>query len=811
MAKANPIQTNFTSGEISPLLYGRVDIQKYFNGAKKLRNFIIKPQGGAFARPGTIFTIETKDSSKKSILVEFEFSDTQAYVLEFGNLYIRFIKNNAQLSSSGTPVEVVTPYIEDELKYIQYVQSGDILYLVHPAHRPMKLLRFSDTSWSLVTLTTTDGPYLPTNSTETQLRVFNIIDRATLTSSANDFVVGDVNTFVTYSYQGEFRLGKIVAYLSATQVTIEPYDNIISSVDPAAKLTYTAGAPNTVTASLSIFTNSNVGAYIRVGSGWYLVITFNSETSLDVAASLTMKTTTGILTFTNRVLTASVSATADTFASTDVGRHIRFNFLTEQVWGTITAYSGVRSVTVDLDRDVPLSETDPTKLRGDGVTSLWRLGAWSDGIGYPSCVAFHEERLCFAASPEEPQTVWMSVSGDYENFAPTGNDSAVLDDSAITYTIASNKINAIKWLDSGPTLVIGTLGAEWQVRSSSLNEPITPTNITVTQQTGHGSGFVRPVRIGSAILFVQRSGRKIRELYYDFQVDALVARDITIVNEHILRNGGSVVDAAYQQEPNSVLWVVLSNGQLAGLTYVKDQEVYAWHLHEIGGSFGNTSWGIVESVCSIPLVDGTSDQLFMIVKRTINGITKRYIERLGDELNITGTVNKTDMHFVDCGVVYSGSATTSLSVSHLESQVVDIIANGAVRPSQIVTSGVVSIGTEATDARAGLHYQSTLVTLPPEAGAQFGTAQGKTKRINQMTVKVLNSLGFKYGPSEQKLTQYSFRSTTDPMDQSPGLRSEDVRTLVDDNYGLAPSITIVRDQPYPLNILCVMPELKTND
>lgn len=451
-------------------------------------------------------------------------------------------------------------------------------------------------------------------------------------------------------------------------------------------------------------------------------------------------------------------------------------------------------------------------LIDNGITTSWRLGSWGATIGYPSCITFHEGRLCFAASPLEPQTLWMSVSGDYQNHAPTDTSSAVFDDSAINVTIQSGNVDAIKWLSSGPTLVIGTFNKEWQCRSSSVDgAPITPTNISILPQTTKGSNNIRPIRINSAILFVQRSGRKLYELTYDYRTDSLVAQDLTIVNDHIFRSGGKALFVAYQQEANSIYWVVLQDGRLAGLTYVRDQEVYAWHVHTIGGNFGGGD-AVVESVASISNIDGTEDEVYVVVKRTIGGVTKRYIEYFSVEIDAANENDKDDFQFVDSCVPYSGAPVSSVpALNHITGETVQIFADGSVRPDSVVAGGAAPVsGGAASTIFAGLAYQSIFQSLPVEGGNPQGSSAGKTKRIDHVTLRLYQSMAFKCGPSEDNVTQFSARDTDAPMDSSAPLITDDVVLSFDGDYRRTGQVVIVRDTPTPLNILAMVPDFNTS-
>lgn len=823
MPKVFPIQTNFVTGEVSPLIQSRVDSDKFFSGAKTLENFIVLPQGGITRRSGTRYLGEVKDSSKFTRLIEFEFSTIQAYILEFGHEYIRVHKDEGTVESApGVPVEISTPYQYTELAELSVIQSADVLYICHKDHQPRKLSRTSHTTWTLSLFESLDGPYLPANTTDQRLALINgdTIDRATLTSTAADFSVGDIGDWVEFNYEGIPRVAQIKAFIDSNTVTIEPIENVIGAID--SEITFETIVTTTLTVSHSYFVKGNVGSYIKVtnlsgagAAGWYLITGYDGQNRDQVtinATALTLVATTGVLWMSDRIITTSVNTPTPLFSSTDVGRHIRMNLSSEQLWMKITAFVSETYVNVQVfDRPIPLKEDDSTDIRDDGVTYDWRLGAWSDSTGWPACIVFHEERLVFANTATQPQTLWMSKSGDYERFSPTEPDSLVLDNSGVSYTIASKKLNSILWLESAPVLLLGTTGAEWQVRASSISEPITPTNISISQQTTHGSKNVKPEHIGPAILFVQRTGNKVRELMYSYEIDAYTTIDLTLVSEHIFRNGNGATDSTYQLEENGVVWFVRSDGQLIGLTYSKDQKLAAWHRHILGGSF-NSGLAVVESVAAVLSADQSHTTIYVIVKRTINGQTKRYIEYFDELFHPTGLDDKDYAFFVDCGLTYDGIPATTISgLDHLEGESVAILADGAVIPNQVVVSGQIELYTAASVVHAGLGFTSLVTTLPVEHQTSQGTAQGRIKRITKLTVRLLESLGFKYGARLTELSEESFRLSDGSMNSSPNLFTGDRTIDLQGDYETDGSFHLVQDRPYPLTILAFMPEVQIQD
>ena len=775
MARVAVQLTNFTGGELSPRLDGRNDLTKYASGCKTLENMIVYPHGSSARRPGTQFVAEVKDSSKKTRLIPFEFSTTQTYMLEFGDQYIRFYKDNGVILDGGSAYEIATPYLEAELFQIKFAQSADVMYICHPNHEAEKLSRTGHTSWTLTDVDFTNGPYLDTNISTTTLN------------------------------PGSHTVGTGVA-LVASAVT-----------------------------------------GINSGSG---------------------------------------------FVSTDVGRLVRFR----DGYGKITGVTDTTNATITIIKDL-----------GSATASTdWSLGAFSDTTGHPSCVTFFEQRLVFAATLDNPQTVYFSKSGDYENM-DANIGGTIADDDAIIYTIASNQVNAIRFMTATRTLIIGTAGGEFAVSGGGADNAITPTNILIKKQSNHGAANIDAISVGNATLFLQRARRKIRELAYNFDVDGYVAPDMTILAEHITEGG--LTQVAYQQEPNQIIYATREDGELVGLTYQREQQVTAWHRHIFGGRFGNATItvtdyaniangtriiltkangttttftsatsatsgkfhttasnnqtatnlktlidadsdftatvssnvvtitetsplstgfltvtslddsirltktdegkAVCESAAVIP-TDDTEYQVYVIVKRTINGATRRFVEIL-NVFDFDQTDN-TSFNFLDSALSYSGSAVTTISgLDHLEGQTVSILANGASHPDKTVSSGSITLDRSSTDVKVGLAYTSLLQTMRLNAGSQNGTSQGKTKRIYDITVRMFETIGVEVGPDLNNLERIPFRSSADLMDEGIPPFTGDKEVEFRGNYETDGFIFVRQTQPLPFTILSLYPRLTTND
>ena len=419
-----------------------------------------------------------------------------------------------------------------------------------------------------------------------------------------------------------------------------------------------------------------------------------------------------------------------------------------------------------------------------------------NGTGnYPKCVSFFEQRLVFAGTINNPQTLWFSKSGDYENFT-TGTADA----DAMIYTIASNQVNAIESIKATRTLIVMTTGGEFTVTSGATQDPITPTNLNIRKQSNYGSAGVDAVSVGNSTLFLQRAKRKIRELAYNFDTDSYIAPDLTILAEHITDSG--VVQMDYQQEPFSIAWCVRDDGKLVGLTYNRLQDVVAWHGHDFGGTNAKC-----KSVAVID-IDTAEDQVYVIVERTIDGATKKYVEYLS---TYDFNSSLTEFHFVDSGLAYSGSSTTTLSgLSHLEGQTVKVIVDGATHPDRTVSSGSISLERSATTAKVGLAFISTLQTMRLDEGFR-GTDQTKTKRIYDVTVRFFETVGAKVGPNETNLDEIPFRDSSASMTAPVPLFTGDKETEFPSDYGTDGFVLVKQEQALPMTILALYPRLETHD
>ena len=711
-----PAQTSFNAGELSPLLKGRPTLDKYRNGCEVLENFIPQIQGPARKRPGTRFVAEVKDSADATRLIPFEYSTTQAYVLEFGDLYIRFYLDGGVVESSpGVPYEIVSPYTSAQLAALEYAQSADVIYITHPDHPPYKLARASALSWTITAVTFAWPPFNDENVGTTTLTASAVTGNITLTASASLFVSADVGS-----------------YFKISEVSASKYNQWTTGVS------YSSG-----------------------DIVYYLGNIYQSGTTAAAGSRPPIHTTGA----------ESDGAVTWTFLHDGAG------------YAQVTAYTSATLVNATVIKRLPA-----TALTG---STRWSEGAWSARRGYPHAVTFYEDRLWFAGSASKPQTLWASVSGDYENHKYGTND-----DDALNYTINTQDMNTIEWLAPTKVLAIGTANGEFTLSATQISDPVTPTNVKITPQTTFGSATdVKPLRVGSVILFLQRAGRKLREYAYQFDTDSFVAPNMNVLADHITESG--VLELAYQQEPSQIVWAPRTDGVLTGMTYERTEDVVGWHRHTIGG-------GIVESAVTVPHWDGDQDVLWLIVRRTIDGSTVRYVEYVEKYM--------TDEYafFVDCGLTYDGSPVTAISgLDHLEGEEVAVLVDGAVHPNRTVSAGAINLQLAGSVVNVGLPYTATIKTMPIDIATNAGTSFIDEKRAHKIVMQLYQTgPGLWYGPSAAEMDEYSVRSSRDAMDNPVPLFTGFTEALAwPSGSERGPQLMIQHRLPLPCTVVALIPEL----
>lgn len=468
--------------------------------------------------------------------------------------------------------------------------------------------------------------------------------------------------------------------------------------------------------------------------------------------------------------TVTMTAGSAIFSAGNVGSFIKINGGIVK----LTAYTDTTHMTGVIKQELSSTVAAPA--------DAWSLHApaWSASRGYPRTGTFYEQRLIVAGSPAFPMYVWGSATGAYLDFTMGVND-----DDAFAFKIASDQENPIQYLASSRALVAFTSGGEFTI-AGGLEKPLAPTNAQIRQRSNFGCNGARPVRIGNAEIFVQRAGAKVRSFSYNVTTDDWTAPDIAVMAEHLTTAG--IVDMAWQQEPTSIIWLVRTDGVLVSVTYDKDQDVVGWAAHT---GFD----GFVESVACIP--DATSDQLWAVVKRTINGSTNRYVERFSPDVLADSAV-----------VTTAGSpATVWTGLDHLEGENVDVVGDDAYVGRYTVTGGQITTSKAITTAKIGLPFENRIELLDPEIQTGMGSASGNFMRTSEITARFHETAGGIC--NNQPMTFRKFGSNADV--ETPPLFSGVYRL---ENLGWdrgTSDLVITQDKPMPFHLLSITRKFTVND
>lgn len=745
-------QASFARGELAPSLYARTDLAMYHIGLRTARNGFIAKQGGWYNRPGTTYIGTAKNTAtfpnppSRVRLAEFIFSDDDTYVLEFGEGYIRFYRNGAQITVSDvtawssstsyvvgdlskqggvvyyckvanmgvTPpntsywypltllgvyeggilqddsiYEIPNPFSLDEVYEFQYVQKNDVMTIVHPSYQAMQLLRYSHTRWVLRNVTF--GP--------------------SISSPASGSVSGGSGTSgVSY-------------YWNIIAVSNNGEESLPKTLSPSVSgLNFSSSAPITLT--------------------WSAV--------------------TGA---------------------------IRYKIYR----GT---YVGIGNYPLGY-----IGETTELRFKDEAQDTL-SIETHAISVGYPfsngskcNCVFYSQDRIIYANTAEDPSAVSASRIGSYNNFQ---RRYPIQDDDSFNFSLSGSRSNIIRHLREVRTLIALTSSSEWAINGDNSGI-IRPDAINAKQQSYHGCDEVPPLNVGKNILYVQARGSAIRDIGYVFQDDGYDGPDLTILSAHLFE-GKTIVDWAYAETPDSIVWVVLDDGSFLSLTYIKEQEMLAWTRHDTDG--------LVENVAVIP--EGNEDRVYFVVKRTINGSDIRYIEKM--ETRVIDDIE--DAIFMDSALSYDGTPVSTVSgLEHLEGEEVAILADGFVVASpnnpgykvKTVSGGSVDLGGSYSKVHVGLPYTSDIQTLDIDSYA------GEKKIVTNVRVFLEKSRGFWAGGSDPGetspltgLTETKLR-TTEAYDEPIELKTEEITLNIRGEWSRGGKIFIRQVDPCPLAILSITP------
>jgi hypothetical protein len=768
-------QAAFNAGELSPRLDARTDAKRYKAGLSVLVNGVVRVQGGVERRPGTRFVAESKFSAKRAHLIPFEFSDVQAYALEFGDLYIRFFANGGVLLDT-TNFVVNGTFNTDIASWTNSSTGTGSIAWSGAGTKRMDLaggaagVGISDQNVTIlqagvkhrVVVSVFGGPV--TVSVGSAIGLVDYLAATVLQAG--------VSQTLTFTPAGTACW---LRFSNAANATYEVDDISLTRYAYEVASTYVEADVSSVRWTQSADTLFLVhGSYpprklVRAGATSWTIsdvvfvdgpyLDANLDTTKTLASSVTAIGAAGTLT----------AAGHTPFNAGHVGSFWRLKVGAAWGYGVVTGYT---STTV-------VNWTIKLTIGGVGASSDWAEGAWSTFRGFPRVITLHEDRLWFGANLTKPQTLWATKTSDWVNFTPGANAA-----DPITATISSNKVNVIRWMQPSQVLLVGTLGDEFAVASVGTGT-IQPASIQVLRQTSHGGAAFDPVALGSSVIFVQRSGKRLREMAFDINQNTYIASDLALLAEHLFRND-PLVDLAVAREPDQIVWSVRNDGYLLGLTYDKAEDVIGWHRHVTDGAF--------ESICVIPHPNGDRDQLWTIVNRTVGGSTKRYVEVFED---VAGYY---ELFHADSALQYVGSPVSAVTgMAHLVGETVFITGDGAVHPPQVVdVNGSVALQQAASIVEVGLPYATTVKNMRPDVDTKNGTSQGRKRRWSKIWVRLIDTLGGSINGED-----IDYRSSADAMGQAvplfTGIKSKDAEEGWDsDGY-----VTLLQEQPLPFEVLAI--------
>ena len=757
------LKPSFAAGELSPAMYGRTDIAKYDVGAAKLENFIVLRYGGVQNRAGTKY-LATTAGNKKAVLLPFRYNVEQNFIIEITAGKIRFYTQGALVTKDGAPYEITNNYSEDELDTIKYTQSADVMFLVQPNHPPATLTRYANDNWTFERMDITGGPFADSELTAestTTITASATTGTVTLTASASIYNANMVDDLIalTHFVDSDYKKGTPSADGTNLVVSVLPHSSVY-----VESFGFWDG-------------NFTLEKYDRLTGQWVKIRSQSGNRSQNY--NLTEENDSDEIT---QYRVTSTEFNTDVWSGENEQQR---GYITIQAFGNdytghvlITGYTSATQVTGTVKKQ--LASTEATKD--------YQFASWSQKNGFPTCAGFFEDRLVFAGSKAEPQTFWASKTGDYYNF---GTSIPALDNDAVTATLNGGQMNGIKAIIAFGEMILLTAGGEYKVTGNG--KPITGENVLSQAQEYRGISDVLPVTVGSRIVYLQQQGSIIRDLAYSYDVDKYTGDDLNLLASHLFERH-KITSMTYQQTPNSIVWCTRDDGVLLGLTYLKEQDVYAWHQH-------STAHGKFINVCAIS--GPQEDELYCVVEREGNYYVERMVAR-------EASAEPEDQYFVDSGITVSGNTKTNevTGLDHLEGLEVAILADGNVQPLQTVTDGKITLKRAYSKIHVGLPIHAEMQTLPLEFNAEDGTFMSRKKRVSALMAMFKDSRGGLYGIGDGPKNEFKWRSTEkwgEPIALFTGKKKMPVPQA---NWNETVMVTISQEDPLPLTILSLVPQIE---
>ena len=773
MRQAQRSQYNSNTGVVSSLLDGRVDLAPYQFSCRQADNFLLSPFGILVKRPGTHRIANTKGNAAEK-LWEFQYDTQTGYIIQVGDGYMRFIKDGAQIMDGASPYEIVSPYGASDIADLQYRQINDVTYITHPNYAPRKLTRTTTTTFSIAEAVFDLPPFRDRNITATTITPSANTGTITLEASEDTFTPGNVG--------GYYRLGQKRAANSVKKILKD------ISIDTANK----SGVSDwiTINQEFEFRTTGRWGGVIQIIRENPVTLVpevfaefdrDNGNGNIDRAYEIDEQARFRI-SFTHRAREGDPSK----YQPDDDGQEDSYAYIeatNTMVYGyaKVTAYTSPTEVTATvIDNFYNTTATDE-----------WYESSWSPRRGYPKTCTVYEERVFYAANEAQPLHIWGSVSGDFDNFR-----FGILEDDGLSYEIQSTERNPIEWIAAQKAIIVAN-GKEFGVLSSGADDtPLTPANRIFRTQQSIGFSSRKPELIDNVLVGVERNGRRLREIAYNFNEGlsgGYQANDLNRLNDEIAESG--IVEIAYSQLREPYLYCVMTDGTMGVLHYNRADEIVGWSKFIAGGG------GLYESVAVIRGTD--NDEVYVIVKRTINGNVVRFVERF-NPIRWSGLENA---YFVDAGVTYDGAATDTITgASHLDGIEKQVLADGAVITTGVFDGDELTLPAPASKVHFGLGYEAKWRPMRMDIDATYGNSQGRQKKLDEIIVRVKDSKVVKFGFGSSEPSILPMRTGNDIAGDPYPLKTGEYRlsalSTFGDNFDANdPDPYILSDLPLPLTLI----------
>lgn len=754
---SNPLyisQLAFTTGEVSPDVSSRFDLEQYKSALLEAENVIIRPYGAVAKRQGSQYVGQVKYSDKPTRLFEFTTNTNNSFMLEFGDKYIRVWNYGVY-----TGVEFATPFDSDILFDLNCIQSGDVMFICSGKYPIQTLSRYSDTDWRMSAYKLTEQPYDEINTDNGHTLTVN---GDTITSKKDLFtqdMVGSVVQIAHYieavhtSKSGEAVEKKYgVGRFSKHEKTV--YNNIDYNVERFStdvELSWKFTTHGTWEGTVKIQISNNDG------QTWKDYRTYTSKSDYNVTDS------------------GKIEAGARLKYISDIQKgsvNCDLSILPFMQYGVVEIVSVENSKTAKVNILNGIKEGEPSHQ--------WKLGSWNRGNGYPKLCTFYQDRFVVAATNKKPNYIWMSRTGDYPNFGVEKVEGTITDDSAITLPVINRKMCEIRHLVPANDLIILTSGNEWIV---SGDKTITPTNCNLKTQTQRGALSCEPQFIGNRCVFVQERGGTVRDMGYSYESDNYTGQDLTLFVKTRVR-GYLTITSAYAQDPDSIIYYIRNDGEINCLTYIPEQKVYGWSHFVTNGKYL-----YCESVS-----EGEQDSLYILVERTLQGKKVKCIERMvplySDDVNV----------FLDCYVEFkSSNAIDSINIPHLSGQTVQVVIDDNQQPDVVIPDdGLLQLNVSGSNIKIGLPFTSKIRVPSVEMQMQDGTLQGRVATVSRVVLRVHKSFGGKIGRTFDRMDDITL-----PPDKLFTGDKPVILPKMGVNYSTDTSICIKHNDPFPFNLLSI--------